>query len=79
MLAGGLEEIQLVSPFGQATVAAVSVYDVATDAWVAAHEAASTMPDTRDHACGAVVGRKFYVLGGRERECELEYVVLVVD
>lgn len=67
VLAGGLEEIQLVAPYAQRTVARVAIYDGGRGRWVEVPEAAREMPDRRDHACGVVVGRKFYVLGGREK------------
>lgn len=40
----------------------VSSYDPATDQWTP--EAA--LPQARDHACGAAVGGKLYVIGGRQ-------------
>ena len=67
VLAGGLKEIQLVSPYTQATVSSVAIYDAKKGAWLDVPEAAREMPDKRDHACGVVIGRKFYVVGGREK------------
>jgi len=67
VLAGGLKQIQLVSPFAQDTVDTVSMYDVRKDKWVDVPSSASKLPDTRDHACAAVIDGKFYVFGGRER------------
>lgn len=63
ILAGGLKQIQLVDPYVQETVATVSIYDTVKNTW----NSAPAMPDTRDHAGAAVVGRNFYVIGGRER------------
>ncbi|KAL5381287.1 hypothetical protein DPSP01_007279 [Paraphaeosphaeria sporulosa] len=67
ILAGGLKEIQLVSPYTQSTISSVYIYDSLTNAYLALPAAAAQLPDTRDHACGAVIEHRFYVLGGRER------------
>ncbi|KAF2115613.1 hypothetical protein BDV96DRAFT_612317 [Lophiotrema nucula] len=61
ILAGGLKQIQLVSPYAQDTVATVSIYDIKARICTEAPE----MPDARDHAGAAIVDGKFYVLGGR--------------
>lgn len=53
-LAGGLA--------GRA-VATLSSYDVDTRTWTAE---LAPLPVARDHACGAVVGDRLYVLGGRQ-------------
>ena len=41
----------------------VHIYDPAANMWTAAQP---TMPMSRDHACGGVVGGKLYILGGRQ-------------
>ena len=80
VLTGGLKRIQLVSPYGQDTVDTVSIYDVAKDEWIPVPSNASTIPDTRDHACAAVIDRHFYILGGRERgQFSGKATVLVLD
>jgi N-acetylneuraminic acid mutarotase len=45
------------------TVDTVSSYDVVTGRW----ETLPSLPQARDHVGGAIIGRTFYVLGGRDR------------
>ncbi|KAF2680307.1 galactose oxidase [Lentithecium fluviatile CBS 122367] len=80
ILAGGLKQIQLVSPYVQQTVDSVSIYNAAQNRWVTVPTASSTMPDPRDHACAAVINEHFYVLGGRERgQLKGKGTVLMLD
>lgn len=57
-LAGGMTELSVTA---QTSVATVSVYDPASGNWTTL----PSIPDPRDHVCGAVVGDKMYVVGGR--------------
>lgn len=62
-LAGGMRTLTP-GPGGlQDTVATVSSYDVVTRRW----ETLPSLPEPRDHVGGAIIGRTFYVLGGRDR------------
>ncbi|CAM3823446.1 kelch repeat-containing protein [Kibdelosporangium persicum] len=62
-LAGGMRTLTP-GPGGlQDTVASVHSYDVLTRRWTTLPD----LPEARDHVGGAVVGRTFYVLGGRDR------------
>jgi N-acetylneuraminic acid mutarotase len=80
ILAGGLRQIQLVSPYEQDTVDTVSIYDTIKNEWSTVPANISTIPDTRDHACAAVVDRHFYILGGREQgQIHGKATVLVLD
>jgi N-acetylneuraminic acid mutarotase len=49
-----------------ASVTTVSAFNVDTMDWITLPSAAANMPGPRDHVGGAVVGDKFYVLGGRD-------------
>ncbi len=64
-LAGGLLLLDLVNNV-LATVDTVSAYDTVAGTWTTLPAAASRLPGPRDHAGAALVGHKFYVLGGRE-------------
>ncbi|ANZ39940.1 hypothetical protein BBK82_31755 [Lentzea guizhouensis] len=62
-LAGGMRTLTP-GPGGlQDTVADVHSYDVLTRRWTTL----PSLPEARDHVGGAIVGRTFYVLGGRDR------------
>ncbi|MFB9907476.1 Kelch repeat-containing protein [Allokutzneria oryzae] len=62
-LAGGMRTLNP-GPGGlQDTVATVTSYDAVTGRW----ETLPSLPQARDHVGGAVIGTKFYVLGGRDR------------
>jgi N-acetylneuraminic acid mutarotase len=67
VLAGGLKQIQLVSPYAQDTVDSVSIYDTKAKAWITVEEPAAKIPDTRDHGAAAVIDNRLYIVGGRER------------
>jgi len=56
-LAGGLTS-------GAKSTTAVSMYDAAADKWTSMSE--TSLPATRDHGGGAIVGDTFYVVGGRD-------------
>ncbi|KAJ4304719.1 Leucine-zipper-like transcriptional regulator 1 [Kalmusia sp. IMI 367209] len=78
--ARGSAAIQFTSPYAQDTVSTVSIYSPKTNTWLSVPDAASHLPDTRDHACSAVVNQKFYVLGGREKgQINGKGSVLVLD
>jgi N-acetylneuraminic acid mutarotase len=49
---------------GGVSVDTVSAYHVATNAWIDVPAAAKHIPGARDHGGGAVIGTKFYQLGG---------------
>lgn len=66
ILAGGLEKLELAGDRLQVTVATVSIFDTKKGKWLEVAEAAKNIPEGRDHAGAAVVGDKFYVLGGRK-------------
>ncbi|KAF2187082.1 galactose oxidase [Zopfia rhizophila CBS 207.26] len=66
-LAGGMRTLVLRQDWLQDTVDTVSVYDTTNGKWIAVPDAAKKMPEGRDHAGGAVIGDKMYVLGGRNR------------
>lgn len=52
---------------GTKSVDTVSAFDTASRKWLTSLPvAASRIPGARDHVGGAVVGHKFYVLGGRD-------------
>ncbi len=53
---------------GAASVATVTAFDTVSRTWVTLPAAATKMPGPRDHVGGAVVGSKFYVVGGRDTE-----------
>jgi N-acetylneuraminic acid mutarotase len=66
-LAGGMT-VLVPGPGGeQGSVVAVSALDTASGKWTTLPAAAQQIPERRDHVGGAVVGRSFYVLGGRDR------------
>ena len=54
---------------GTKSVDTVSAFDIASRKWLTnLPTAASRIPGARDHVGGAVVGHKFYVVGGRDTE-----------
>ncbi|GAA3935517.1 Kelch repeat-containing protein [Actinoplanes auranticolor] len=62
-LAGGMRTLTP-GPGGlQDTVTNVDAYDVTTGTWTSLPD----LPEARDHVGGVVIGRTFYVLGGRDR------------
>ncbi|KAF6813805.1 kelch repeat-containing protein [Colletotrichum sojae] len=80
-LAGGMRTLRPTGETGeQDTVAFVSAFDTETGRWVSLPRAAAMLPEGRDHAAAAVVGRKFYVLGGRERgQRNVKDTVFILD
>lgn len=61
-LAGGMERLQ-VGPGGlQSSLDIVSAYDTATGTWTTL----PSLPAPRDHVGGAIIGRTFWVVGGRD-------------
>jgi N-acetylneuraminic acid mutarotase len=64
-LAAGMLQLELVENGKQQSTDIVSVFNTRTWEWEDVPEAARQVPEARDHAGVAVVGSKFYVLGGR--------------
>ncbi len=62
-LAGGVRSLSLVPGGLQDSVDTVTAYDVAAATWTRL----PALPSPRDHTGSAVIGRTFYVVGGRER------------
>ncbi|WP_033289141.1 Kelch repeat-containing protein [Amycolatopsis jejuensis] len=62
-LAGGMRTLTPRDGGLQDTVDTVSSYDVVTGRW----ETLPSLPQARDHAGGAMIGRTLYVVGGRDR------------
>ncbi|KAF6823683.1 kelch repeat-containing protein [Colletotrichum musicola] len=62
------------------TVAFVPAFDTESGRWVSLPRAAAFLPEGRDHAAAAAVGRKFYVLGGRGRgQRNVKGTVFILD
>ncbi|KAH6664771.1 hypothetical protein F5X68DRAFT_217636 [Plectosphaerella plurivora] len=61
ILAGGVERIELRYGGEQLTVDTVSAFNIRTHTW----RSLPPLPEGREHAGGAVIGDKFYVVGGR--------------
>ncbi|KAI0122748.1 galactose oxidase [Daldinia grandis] len=59
-LAGGLDRLEIGGD--QLTLDIVTAYDTEKGAWTTL----PSIPAPRDHAGGAVIGQKFYVVGGRD-------------
>ncbi|KAF2278161.1 galactose oxidase [Westerdykella ornata] len=79
-LAGGMKLLELEGERRQDTVDTVSVYDTKSSKWLDVPEAAKRVPGRRDHAGAAVVGNKFYVLGGRNRgQVNVKDEVFILD
>lgn len=66
-LAGGMRALVPAAGGVQDTVDTVVAFDTAGGKWIPLPEPATRMPEGRDHAGAAVVGRTFHVLGGRLR------------
>ncbi|EAT87160.1 hypothetical protein HBI56_141360 [Parastagonospora nodorum] len=64
-MAGGITELEFYGNHTQTSVDLVSVFDTEKNIWLHVPEGASKLPEARDHAGGAVVESKMYVLGGR--------------
>ncbi|KAL7619615.1 hypothetical protein AAE478_010156 [Parahypoxylon ruwenzoriense] len=61
-LAGGLERLELFENGTQESLDIVSAYDTSTGSWATLPK----LPAPRDHVGGAVIGRTFFVVGGRD-------------
>ncbi|KAK1993975.1 kelch domain-containing protein [Colletotrichum falcatum] len=81
VLAGGMRTLEPIGVEGeQDTVDFVSVFDTKSCTWSHVPEAASILPEGRDHAAGSVIGSRFYVLGGRLRgQYNVKDTVFVLD
>jgi N-acetylneuraminic acid mutarotase len=64
-LAAGMLQLELVEGGKQQSTDNVSVFNTRTREWEDVPDKARRVPEPRDHAGVAVVGSKFYVLGGR--------------
>ncbi|KAF2729684.1 galactose oxidase [Polyplosphaeria fusca] len=66
---------------GAKSVDTVSAFDVASRKWLTSlPAAASRIPGARDHVGGAVVGHKFYVVGGRDTDTSnVKDTVFILD
>jgi len=66
---------------GTKSVDTVSAFDTASRKWLTnLPVAASRIPGARDHVGGAIVGHKFYVVGGRDTETtNVKDTVFVLD
>ncbi|KAK4186061.1 hypothetical protein QBC35DRAFT_465064 [Podospora australis] len=66
-LAGGITQTPFDPALGeQESVDDVSAFDTKTNTWINLPAKAKKIPAARDHAGAAVVGNKFYILGGRD-------------
>ncbi|PVH99562.1 galactose oxidase [Periconia macrospinosa] len=63
-LAGGLTALAFTPPT-QNSSKIVSAFNTSSQAWIDLPPLARTLPEERDHAASAVIGSKFYILGGR--------------
>ncbi|KAI0114195.1 galactose oxidase [Hypoxylon sp. NC0597] len=61
-LAGGMERLELTENGIQKSLSIVTAYDTNTGAWTTL----PNLPAPRDHVGGAIIGRTFYVVGGRD-------------
>lgn len=78
-LAGGMTDLELTTRI-QRTVAVVSIFDTVTSEWLKVPEQARRIPEGRDHAGGAVVDGKMFVLGGRDNgQVNVKDTVFVLD
>ncbi|KAK1826985.1 kelch repeat-containing protein [Podospora conica] len=79
-LAGGMTVLEPFAGGVQGTVDTVSAFDTRKGKWITLPEAARALPEARDHAGGAMVGGKLYVLGGRkEGQHNVKDTVFVLD
>lgn len=60
--AGGMQRLEVGEGGLQASVDTVTSYDTTTGAWTTL----PSIPAPRDHVGGAVIGRRFWVVGGRD-------------
>jgi N-acetylneuraminic acid mutarotase len=80
ILAGGMRVLELAGDQLQDTVDIVSIYDTAKGTWLAVPAAAKHLPEGRDHAGAAVIGDKFYILGGRNHgQHNVKDTVFILD
>ncbi|XXH01348.1 hypothetical protein Hte_007706 [Hypoxylon texense] len=61
-LAGGMERLELFENGAQTSLDIVTAYDTKTGTWTTL----PSLPAPRDHVGGAVLGRKLFVVGGRD-------------
>lgn len=79
-LAGGVTVLELFGNRTQETVTVVSIYDTRAKTWLQVPGAAKFIPEGRDHAGAAIVGSKFYILGGRDHgQANVKDTVFVLD
>jgi N-acetylneuraminic acid mutarotase len=80
ILAGGMRVLELQGRYLQDTVSTVSIFDTVDGKWLEVPAAAKNIPEARDHAGAAVVGDKFYILGGRDHgQVNVKDTVFVLD
>jgi hypothetical protein len=80
VLAGGMTDLELSDAGAQNSVDDVSIFDTKKRRWLHLPRRARRLPEARDHAGGAVVGEKMYVLGGRVQGQEnIRGTVFVID
>lgn len=80
VLAGGMTDLELSGGRAQNSVGDVSIFDTEKRRWLDLPRRARRLPEARDHAGGAVVGGKMYVLGGRAQGQEnVRDTVFVLD
>ncbi|KAJ4179719.1 hypothetical protein NW755_012278 [Fusarium falciforme] len=80
-MAGGMRTLVPGGPGGeQDTVDFVSAFDTVSSKWINLPKPAKKIPEGRDHAGVSVVGKKFYVLGGRLRgQHNVKDTVFILD
>ncbi|KAI4858551.1 galactose oxidase [Hypoxylon rubiginosum] len=61
-LAGGMERLEVFENGAQTSLDIVTAYDTKAGTWTTLPK----LPAPRDHVGGAVIGRKFFVVGGRD-------------
>jgi N-acetylneuraminic acid mutarotase len=80
VLAGGMTDLELSGARAQNSVDDVSIFDTQKKRWLDLPRWARRLPEARDHAGGAVVSGKMYVLGGRNQGQEnVKDTVFVLD
>ena len=80
VLAGGMTDLELSGARAQNSVDDVSIFDTRKRRWLDLPRRARRLPEARDHAGGAVVGGKMYVLGGRvQGQQNVRDTVFVLD
>ena len=80
VLAGGMTDLDLSGNMSQNTVSVVSIFDTVARTWLDVPKEAGYLPEGRDHAGGAIVDGKMYVLGGRQQGQEnVKDTVFILD